>query len=52
MAISWMLPRGLRAAAGFAMLSVRDADGTAVARQAIFYTLALLAVSVAPRSSA
>jgi protoheme IX farnesyltransferase len=30
------------------MLAVRDSDGAAVARQAIFYTLALLPISVAP----
>lgn len=47
MAISW-LHREDYARGGFAMLSVRDPDGAAVARQAIFYTLALLPVSVAP----
>ncbi len=47
MAISWMY-REDYARGGFAMLSVRDADGAAVARQAIYYTLALLPVSVAP----
>ncbi|HYC59245.1 MAG TPA: heme o synthase [Thermoanaerobaculia bacterium] len=47
MAISW-LHREDYARGGFAMLSVRDSDGAAVARQAIFYTLALLPVSVAP----
>jgi heme o synthase len=47
MAISW-LHREDYARGGFAMLAVRDADGAAVARQAIFYTLALLPVSVAP----
>ena len=47
MAISWMY-REDYARGGFAMLSVRDDDGAAVARQAIYYTLALLAVSVAP----
>jgi protoheme IX farnesyltransferase len=47
MAISW-LHREDYARGGFAMLAVRDADGTAVARQAIFYTLALIPVSVAP----
>jgi heme o synthase len=47
MAISW-LHREDYARGGFAMLAVRDADGVAVARQAIFYTLALLPVSVAP----
>lgn len=47
MAISW-LHREDYARGGFAMLAVRDTGGTAVARQAIFYTLALLPVSVAP----
>jgi len=47
MAISWMY-REDYARGGFAMLSVRDGDGTAVARQAIYYALALLAVSVTP----
>jgi protoheme IX farnesyltransferase len=47
MAISWMY-RDDYARGGFAMLSVRDEDGGAVARQAILYTLALLAVSVLP----
>jgi protoheme IX farnesyltransferase len=47
MAISWMY-REDYARGGFAMLAVRDNDGAAVARQAIFYTLALLPVSVAP----
>ena len=47
MAISWMY-REDYARGGFAMLSVRDTDGTAVARQAIYYTLALLPVSLAP----
>ena len=47
MAISWMY-REDYARGGFAMLSVRDNDGAAVARQAIFYTLALLPVTVAP----
>ena len=47
MAISWMY-RDDYARGGFAMLSVRDQDGAAVARQAILYTLALLAVSVLP----
>lgn len=47
MAISWM-HRDDYARGGFAMLSVRDGDGTAVARQAIYYSLALLAVSVMP----
>ena len=47
MAISWMY-REDYARGGFAMLSVRDNAGAAVARQAIYYTLALLAVSVLP----
>ena len=47
MAISWMY-REDYARGGFAMLSVRDAGGAAVARQAIYYTLALLPISVAP----
>lgn len=47
MAISWM-HREDYARGGFAMLSVQDESGTAVARQAIFYSLALLAVSIAP----
>lgn len=47
MAISWMY-REDYGRGGFAMLSVRDGDGAAVARQAVFYTLALLPVSVAP----
>ncbi|HEX2123585.1 MAG TPA: heme o synthase [Thermoanaerobaculia bacterium] len=47
MAISWMY-REDYARGGFAMLSVIDAQGSAVARQAILYTLALLPVSIAP----
>jgi len=47
MAISWMY-RDDYARGGFAMLSVRDGDGAAVARQAVYYSLALLAVSVLP----
>ena len=47
MAISWMY-RDDYARGGFAMLSVRDEDGAAVARQAVLYSLALLAVSVLP----
>jgi protoheme IX farnesyltransferase len=47
MAISW-LHREDYARGGFAMLSVQDPDGAAVARQAIYYTLALLPVSIAP----
>ncbi|HET7435345.1 MAG TPA: heme o synthase [Thermoanaerobaculia bacterium] len=47
MAISWMY-RDDYARGGFAMLSVVDDDGAKVARQSIFYSLALLAVSVLP----
>ncbi|MGZ8853258.1 MAG: heme o synthase [Thermoanaerobaculia bacterium] len=47
MAISWMY-REDYGRAGFAMLSVIDENGKAVARQAILYSVALLAVSVAP----
>jgi len=47
MAISWLY-RDDYGRAGFAMLSVLDENGKAVARQAILYSLALLAVSVAP----
>lgn len=47
MAISWMY-RDDYARGGFVMLSVLDAEGTAVARQAIYYSLALLVVSVMP----
>lgn len=47
MAISWMY-REDYGRGGFAMLSVRDQDGVAVAREAVFYTLALLPVSIAP----
>jgi protoheme IX farnesyltransferase len=47
MAISW-LHREDYARGGFAMLAVRDTNGAAVARQAIFYTLLLLPVSLAP----
>lgn len=47
MAISWMY-RDDYARGGFEMLSVRDDDGRATARQAIFYSLALLTVSVLP----
>src|SRR4029079_10454697 len=34
--------------AGFAMTSVRDANGTATARQAILWSLALIGVSILP----
>ena len=47
MAISWMY-REDYGRAGFAMLSVRDQDGKEVGRQALLYSLALLAVSIAP----
>lgn len=47
MAISWIY-REDYSRAGFAMLSVRDENGIATARQAIFFSLALLAVSVLP----
>jgi protoheme IX farnesyltransferase len=47
MAISWMY-REDYARGGFAMLSVRDSDGAAVAREAVLYTLALLPLSLAP----
>lgn len=47
MAISWIY-REDYGRAGFEMVSVRDEHGTSTARQAIFYSLALLAVSVAP----
>lgn len=47
MAISWMY-REDYGRAGFAMLSVIDGDGKAVARQAILYSLALLTLSMAP----
>jgi protoheme IX farnesyltransferase len=47
MAISWLY-RDDYARGGFEMLAVRDAEGGAVSRQAIFYTLALLPVSIAP----
>jgi protoheme IX farnesyltransferase len=47
MAISWMY-RDDYARGGFAMLSVRDSDGAAVARDAVLYSIALLFVSVLP----
>ncbi|MDQ3281943.1 MAG: heme o synthase [Acidobacteriota bacterium] len=47
MAISWLY-REDYARGGFAMLAVRDENGASVARQAIFYTLALLPISLAP----
>jgi len=48
MAISWMY-REDYGRAGFRMLSVDDADGSAVARQAIGYSAILLAVSLLPQ---
>jgi protoheme IX farnesyltransferase len=47
MAISWKY-REDYGRGGFVMTSVRDGDGKATARQAIFFSLALLAVSVLP----
>jgi protoheme IX farnesyltransferase len=47
MAISWLY-REDYARGGFVMLSTIDEQGAAVARQAIYYTLALLPLSVAP----
>ncbi len=47
MAISWMYREDYRRA-GFAMLSVRDADGAATGRQALFYSLALLMLTALP----
>jgi len=47
MAISWMY-REDYGRAGFHMLSVEDADGAATARSAIFYSVALLLVSILP----
>ena len=47
MAISWMY-RDDYARGGFAMLAVRDDDGRATARHAVFYSFALLTVSVLP----
>lgn len=47
MAISWMY-REDYARGGFVMLSTLDERGAAVARQAIYYSLALLAVSILP----
>ena len=44
MAISWIY-REDYGRAGFAMLSVRDTDGAAVARQAMYYSIALVALS-------
>lgn len=47
MAISWLY-REDYARGGFVMLSTLDEHGAAVARQAIYYTLALLPLSIAP----
>ena len=47
MAISWIY-REDYARGGFAMLSVVDPDGRAVGREAVFYSVLLLPVSVAP----
>ncbi len=47
MAISWIY-REDYGRAGFAMLSVRDTDGSATARQALFYSGALLLLSAWP----
>lgn len=47
MAISWMY-REDYARGGFVMLSTIDEGGAAVARQAIYYSLALLGISVLP----
>jgi len=47
MAISWMY-RDDYARGGFAMLAVRDDDGRTTARHAVFYSFALLTVSVLP----
>lgn len=47
MAISWIY-REDYGRAGFAMTSVRDANGTSSARQAILWSIALIGVSVLP----
>jgi protoheme IX farnesyltransferase len=49
MAISWMYREDYERA-GFVMLAVRDGEGKATARQALFYSLALLALSVLPQA--
>jgi heme o synthase len=49
MAISWMYREDYERA-GFVMLAVRDAEGKATARQALFYSLALVALSVLPQA--
>ncbi|MCU1348666.1 MAG: ctaB2 [Acidobacteria bacterium] len=47
MAISWIYREDYDRA-GFAMLATRDANGLATARQAVFYSILLLPVSIAP----
>ena len=47
MAISWMYREDYERA-GFVMLSVRDAEGKATARQAVVYSAVLLIVSTVP----
>jgi protoheme IX farnesyltransferase len=47
MAISWMY-RDDYARGGFAMLAVQDDEGRVTARHAVFYSFALLTVSVLP----
>jgi len=47
MAISWIY-REDYGRAGFAMVSVRDSDGSATARQSLFYSAALLLLSCLP----
>jgi heme o synthase len=49
MAISWMYREDYERA-GFVMLAVRDGEGKATARHALFYSLALLALSVLPQA--
>ena len=49
MAISWMYREDYERA-GFVMLAVRDAAGKATARQAILYSVALLALSALPQA--
>ena len=49
MAISWMYREDYERA-GFVMLAVRDAEGKATARQAILYSVALLALSALPQA--
>jgi protoheme IX farnesyltransferase len=47
LAISWIY-RDDYARAGFEMISVHDGDGSATGRQAVLYSVALLAVSILP----